>query len=140
METDIIPAEQYKRLLVKTDNRGRVTSANVVDESLLYRWIEIGILEPECMDYTTTLMNWRRRCYGFLDAKIVNFNNSLGDDGNAREYYTELMRLANKRDLADIEEFTGAHRSDWPVFWPRRYDIQKAYGNIIKLIDSIRAS
>lgn len=138
IDTELIPDQQKHRLLIQTDHRGQVTSAQVIDESLLYSWIEKGILPPECMDASMTLLEWEKSLYGFLDAKTAKWDGMRGELIESREMYSELRRMMDKRDLQDIEQFLKAHRSDWQSYWPLRFDLQSAYKNLIKIIDSLR--
>lgn len=138
IDTDLIPDQQKHRLLIQTDHRGQVTSAQVIDESLLFKWITDRVLPPECMEYTRTYLQWKNQVFRFLDAKTSNYGNSLGDNGESREYFTELRRLLHKRDMDTIEDFITAHALHARSYWSQRSHIKHAYQELIKHIDSIR--
>lgn len=140
IDRDIIPKEQYGRLLVQANNRGEVTSAQVIDNSLLAHWVEVGLLPPECIEYSRTLTQWRTQCFRFLDAKTASYGNALGDNGDYGEPFTELVRLIDKRELQQVDEFLKARKCDSSYFWADRHYTQRAFTSLINLIDSIRQS
>lgn len=138
VDKDLIPTEQYKRLLVQTDHRGLVTSAQVVDDSLLFKWIEIEVLPPECMEYSRTYQQWRLQVFRMLDAKTTSFGNALGDSGDGAERYSELRRIMPKRDMDVIDNFLPAHCSFSHGYWKNRHVIRDAFDSLIKSIDAVR--
>ena len=138
VDKELIPAEQLKRLLVQTDHRGMVTSAQVIDDSLLAKWIEIEVLPAECMEYSRTYQQWKRQVFRMLDAKTSSFDSRLGDNGNEIELYSELRRIIPKRDLDVIENFLPAHVSFASGYWKNRYVIRDAFDSLIKSIDAVR--